>query len=88
MALPLSGTLSMNDIRVELGISTQSPFSLSGATMGYYVALNRCSQYSPNETTPYQISEWYGYCHTCYCNSFCVYYSPTSCVCPTCDCLS
>jgi hypothetical protein len=79
MALPSSGTLSMNDIRVELGIPAQSPFSLSGATMGAYVPLNECSPFKPNQFTPYQISEWYSYCHTCACDEFCLSYSPTSC---------
>jgi hypothetical protein len=75
MALPSSGTLSMNDIRVELGIPTQSPFSLSGATMGAYVPLNNCSPVKPNQTTPYQISEWYSYCHSCVCTEFCLSFS-------------
>ena len=75
MALPSSGTLSMNDIRVELGIPTQSPFSLSGATMGAYVPLNNCSPFRPNQTTPYQISEWYSYCHSCVCDVFCLSFS-------------
>lgn len=57
----------MNDIRVELGISTQSPFSLDTATNGGYVALNPCSPYLPIATNPDAISEWYGYCHTCPC---------------------
>lgn len=67
MALPLSGTVSMNDIRIELGIPTQSPFSLTSASTGSYVAINQCSTYKPNASAPYAISEWYGYCHTCAC---------------------
>lgn len=81
MALPPSGTLSMNDIRVELGISTQSPFSLADASTGVYVAINTCSQYRPNGVSPYAISEWYSYCHTCTCGYyFCLNYSATDCV--------
>ena len=88
MSLPASGQLSLNDIRVELGFSSQTNFSLSGATMGYYVPLNNCSVYKPNQTTPYQISEWYSYCHTCACSSFCLTYNSTSCDCTTCACTS
>lgn len=68
MALPLNGQLSMNDIRVELGIPTQSPFSLDTATNGGYVTLNPCSPYLPSSTNPDTISEWYGYCHNCSCS--------------------
>lgn len=67
MALPASGTISMNDIRVELGISSQSPFSLYTAESGGYVLLNQCSTYRPNGSTPDSISEWYRYNHTQQC---------------------
>ena len=47
--------------------------------MGAYVSLNNCSVYKPNQTTPYQISEWYSYCHSCACNVFCLAYSASDC---------
>ena len=43
MALPASGQISMDDIRVELGVPTQSPFGLNEARSGTYVALNQNS---------------------------------------------
>ncbi len=69
MALPASGTISMNDIRVELGFSSQSPFSLYTAETGGYVLLNQCSTYRPNGSTPDSIAEWYSYNHTQQCPS-------------------
>jgi len=80
MPLPPSGVLSMNDIRVELGISTQAPFSLKDASTGVYVTINTCSEYRPNGVSPYAISEWYRYCHSCTCGyQFCLNLSFTSC---------
>lgn len=67
MALPLSGTLTMNQIRTELGIPSQAPFSLDTAENGGYVALNPCSPYQPSSGNPASISEWYGYNHTINC---------------------
>ncbi len=79
MALPLFGELSMDDIRVELAVSGQTPFSLSAATLGVYATLNQCSApYIPDTNQPFKISDWYGYCHTCLC-SVCLGYSQTSC---------
>jgi hypothetical protein len=57
----------MNDIRVELGIPSQSPFSLENAENEIYVSINPCSQSIPSSNNPASISEWYGYCHTCTC---------------------
>lgn len=80
MALPLSGTISMNDIRVELGVPSQSPFSLSAASVGAYATINICSASRPNSTSPYSISEWYGYNHSATCGyEFCFNYSTTDC---------
>lgn len=64
MALPSSGTLGMNQIRVELGIPSQAPFSLDTAENGGYVAINQCSNSQPSPSNPAKISEWYGYNHT------------------------
>lgn len=68
MALPLSGQISMNDIRVELGIPTQSPFGLDEARNGTYVPLNTCSPYLPPSTGPISLSDWYGYDHSTSCD--------------------
>jgi len=67
MALPASGPISMNDIRVELGFPSQSPFSLYSAETGSYVLLNQCSTSRPNGSTPDRIAEWYSYNHTQQC---------------------
>lgn len=67
MALPASGQITMNDIRVELGIPSQSPFSLSNAVNGLYVTINTCSPSFPSTTPPYKLSDWYGYDHNYIC---------------------
>ena len=64
MALPSSGQLSFNNIRTELGKSTQAPFSITSAATGVYVAINQSSPSKPNSTAPHAVSEWYGYSHT------------------------
>jgi hypothetical protein len=66
MALPLSGPLSMDMIRKELGMPTATNFSLTNATIpgspGYPPALNPFSApLIPNISTPYSMSEWRGY---------------------------
>jgi hypothetical protein len=55
--------LSLNDIRVELGIPSQAPFSLNAAAIGSYVAINQGSSSKPNPANPQTVSEWYGYNH-------------------------
>jgi len=70
MGLPLSGQISMNDIRVELGVPSQSPFGLDEARSGTYVALNPYSPTSPPSTGQVSLSSWYGYCQNCYTHSF------------------
>jgi len=67
MALPTSGSLSMNQIRTELGIPSQAPLSLDTAENGGYVAINQCSPLRPSAGNPASISEWYGYNHTINC---------------------
>ena len=57
----------MNAIRIELGISTQSPFSLDTAENGGYVTINVCSPSRPSSGNPAAMSEWYGYNHTATC---------------------
>jgi hypothetical protein len=69
MTLPSSGNpLSFDQIRVELGIPTQSPFSLESASKGLYVAINTLSPVYPDGIAPYTVSEWYGYNHSAVCN--------------------
>jgi hypothetical protein len=71
MALPLSGQLSLGNIRTELGMPGVTNFSLINASVGGvagYPTLNTYSFYRPNSPlnagSPYKISEWYGYDHS------------------------
>lgn len=65
MTLPSSGnTISFNDLRVELGISSQAPFSITSASTGLYVTINTNSPSYPNSSTPHAISEWWSYNHS------------------------
>lgn len=65
MVLPSTGnTISFNDIRIELGISTQSPFGLDQAENGNYVAINKCAVPYPASGNPAEISEWWSYDHS------------------------
>lgn len=62
MVLPSTGnTISFNDIRIELGISTQAPFSIETAENGGYVAINKCANPYPSSADPASISEWWSY---------------------------
>jgi len=65
MGLPTSGPISMDDIRVELGVPSQSPFSLDTARAGGYVTLNTNSPTTPPSSGQVSLSSWYGYCQTC-----------------------
>lgn len=64
MALPTSGQISFSNLRTELGIPSQAPFSITSAATGGYVTINQSSPSKPNSTAPHAISEWYGYNHT------------------------
>ncbi len=80
MALQSSGTITMNDIRTELGIPTQTPFSLSNAVNGVYVPLNTCGPNVPSTTPPYELTDWYGYDHSypcCTCTNVTIYIDQT-----------
>lgn len=80
MALQSSGTITVNQIRTELGISTQAPFALDVAAKSGYVAVNYCSPSFPSYSSPNAISEWYNYCHTCQCGYyFCMGFSTVNC---------
>jgi len=62
MVLPSTGnTISFNQIRIELGVSSQAPFSIETAENGGYVALNKCAYPQPSPTNPASISEWWSY---------------------------
>ena len=77
MALPSSGQISMDDIRVELGVPSQSPFSMNTARQGGYVAINQFSPSIPPFSGQVSLSDWYNYCQNCGYNSGTFYYSDT-----------
>ena len=64
MALPGSGTLSFDEIGVEIQRASGSILNITTAETGGYVALNPYSTYKPDGITPCSVSEWYGYNHT------------------------
>lgn len=64
MVLPSSGQISFNDLRVELGVSSQAPFSIASASAGTYATINTNSPVYPDAAAPHLISEWYSYNHT------------------------
>jgi uncharacterized repeat protein (TIGR01451 family) len=64
MALPGSGTLSFNEIGVELQRASGSILNITTAETGGYVALNPYSTYKPDGVIPSSVSEWYSYNHT------------------------
>ena len=78
MALPASGQISMNDIRVELGVPSQSPFGINEARLGTYVAINQFSPSKPPSSGQVSLSSWYSYCQNCGYNSGTFYYSSVS----------
>jgi hypothetical protein len=75
MALPSSGQISMDDIRAELGVPSQSPFSMNTARQGGYVAINQFSPSIPPFSGQVSLSDWYNYCQNCGYNSGTFYYS-------------
>jgi|LauGreDrversion4_2_1035121.scaffolds.fasta_scaffold190691_2 hypothetical protein len=80
MPLPTSGAISLSQIRAELGVPSQAPFSLNTATNGGYATVNTCSNNYPISTDPDSVSEWLGYCHSCTCGYyFCMGFSTASC---------
>jgi hypothetical protein len=79
MALPASGQISMDDIRIELGVPTQSPFGLNEARSGTYSTINPCSTNKPPSTGQISLSDWYGYNHTQACDFYeIVFYGTTT----------
>ncbi len=80
MPLPTSGPLGLQQIRAELGVPSQAPFSLDVASNGGYAAINPCSNNYPVASNPDAISDWFGYCHSCTCGYyFCMGFSTVSC---------
>ncbi len=63
MTLPSSGTISANDIRVELGVPSQAPFSYGEAAQGAYATINIWSSSKPQAYGPFLLSSWYSYDH-------------------------
>ena len=61
MALPSSGTLSINDISIEVGSTSGTTASLKQLSTGAVEPINERSPSFPNPNAPYSISEWYGY---------------------------
>lgn len=51
----------MSQIRSELGVPSQAPFSLDTAENGGYVTINTYSPSYPSSGNPASMSEWYGY---------------------------
>jgi hypothetical protein len=68
----------MNDIRIELGVPTQSPFSLNTARQGGYVAINEFSPSKPPFSGQVSLGSWYNYCQNCGYNTGTFFYSNVS----------
>lgn len=64
MTLPSSGQISFDQIRIELGVPSQAPFSLDEAENGTYSTINRCGTTWPGGDNPASITEWYSYDHS------------------------
>lgn len=64
MSLPASGSLSFNQIGVELQRADGAILDIKDAELGVYVPLNVYSTYKPDGVTPCSVSEWYSYNHT------------------------
>jgi hypothetical protein len=64
MTLTGSGQISFNDIRVELNVPSQSPFTLGESSRNIYATIQQCQTPFPSSTNPDSISEWYGYNHS------------------------
>lgn len=63
MTLPASGTISINDIRIELGVPSATAIGLSDLATGGVVAINPWANPKPSSTAPYLMSAWYSYNH-------------------------
>nr|WP_294788203.1 hypothetical protein [uncultured Flavobacterium sp.] len=63
MALPVSGSISLNQINIELGKPSGSPISLANASTGGYGTLSPYSPSKPDGVAPHRVSEFYNYNH-------------------------
>ena len=64
MALPASGTISIDAIRIELGVPSATGLTMSGLPNGSPVAINIWSASRPSTSAPYSLSQWYSYNHS------------------------
>jgi len=78
MALPPNGIISMDDIRVELGVPSESPFGINEARLGTYVAINQFSASKPPSSGTVSLASWYSYSQSGGSNSDTFYYSSVS----------
>jgi photosystem II stability/assembly factor-like uncharacterized protein len=78
MSLPSSGTISMDMIRAELGVPSQSPFSLNTARSGGYVPINYFAPSYPPNSGEVSLASWYNYCQNCGFTTGTFYYDATS----------
>lgn len=68
--LPSTGnTISFNDIRIELGVGSASPFDIAGAAADDFSQIQHCAGPWPDSgsaqgTNPDSISEWWSYNHS------------------------
>lgn len=65
--LQSSGQISLDDIRIELGVPIELSFNLDDAVNGIYEAVNTCSASYPSTTPPYSLTDWYSYNHSASC---------------------
>lgn len=70
MVLPSTGnTISFNDIRIELGVGSASPFDIAGAAAGTFSQIQNCQAPWPDSgstqgANPDAINEWWSYDHS------------------------
>lgn len=65
MVLPATGTaISFNDIRIELGVGSASPFDIAGAAADNFGQIQNCQTPYPTAANPDSISEWWAYNHS------------------------
>ena len=83
MTLTGSGQISFNDIRIELNVPSQAPFSIRSASLGEYGAIQQCQTPFPSAKSPHNISNWWGYNHSATASlvyNFTTEYTASSCV--------
>lgn len=63
MTLPPSGTISIDDIRVELGVPSYTNAGMLELATGGVVPINPWASPKPNNYAPYLMTAWYSYNH-------------------------